>query len=285
MYKLRVISESELDEELKKIDICLLTIPFGVRDQYIRRCADLGKAVYVEKPFAQTAEQHKEYCSLFPQHALAVGFNRRFFKLMYDIKCIIDFGYFGKLRSIRFNQGYFQIKGGSGYISNAKLAGGGIMMESAVHLMDMVLHFTNATGVKVKQVKTICRDGIDFDTWAQSELLLGDESIPVESHVTCLRNTDNGIWLEFENASLHIQPAPDGQLMVYKDGQQNSFLIDKLRRTEAKDVSYTVLGSFILFWKHFIASVRTTIPNKTNASSSLLTSEWTGEIYRHINNN
>ena len=52
MYGIDIKHEEALEKGIEEVDICLLTVPFGVRIPYIQICADKNKAVYVEKPFA-----------------------------------------------------------------------------------------------------------------------------------------------------------------------------------------------------------------------------------------
>src|SRR5450759_4524165 len=54
MFNVRAINEPALKIAIEEIDICLLTIPYGVRKEFIKKCAALNKSIYVEKPFART---------------------------------------------------------------------------------------------------------------------------------------------------------------------------------------------------------------------------------------
>ena len=77
MYKIPIVHEAVLENAMDEIDICLLTVPYGVRSKYIEACALKKKALYVEKPFAINLQEHQHYCSLFTPANLAVGFQRR----------------------------------------------------------------------------------------------------------------------------------------------------------------------------------------------------------------
>ena len=107
MYPVEKINADSLDEKIAATDLCLIAVPYGVRDSYIRTCAAMKKMVYVEKPFATTTAQHEEYCKLFEPPDIAIGFQRRYYPFVEEIKQIISEGAHGKIRSIHFNQGYF----------------------------------------------------------------------------------------------------------------------------------------------------------------------------------
>src|SRR5580658_475915 len=74
MYGIRPVAIDGLSAALDGVDVCLLAVPYGARPAFIEMCASRGKALYVEKPFATTLQEHERYCSLFPAHKLAVGF-------------------------------------------------------------------------------------------------------------------------------------------------------------------------------------------------------------------
>ena len=66
-------------KSLKEIDLCFIAIPVGARKPYLEACAQAGISIYVEKPFARTSEEHEYFRSLYPDHKVAVGLQRRFF--------------------------------------------------------------------------------------------------------------------------------------------------------------------------------------------------------------
>lgn len=280
MYGLIAISEQDLEPKISEVDICLLAVPYGVRSSYIRMCAEMNKAIYVEKPFAVTPGEHKEYCDLFPGHKLAVGFQRRYYKTVQDLKDIIQQGIFGKLHSIEFRQGYFQLKGGSGFISNAAMSGGGVIIESAIHTLDQILLFTEASQVDVLELKTISKNGIDYDTVFSGNISSASGEVKYNCHISSLRNLDNGVSLTFENAVVELMPSPASVLNV--KGPAETFSLEyKNDKNKAESVNH----SFVLFWMDFINAYKTGKPNQTSGVSSLLTSEWIGRIYSFINNN
>ncbi len=95
MFQVPALKEEELDSAIQQIDICLLTVPYGARKYFIEKCASKNKSLYVEKPFATKSDEHINYCSLFPAYKLAVGFQRRYYKIVYDLQKIIGSRIFG----------------------------------------------------------------------------------------------------------------------------------------------------------------------------------------------
>jgi predicted dehydrogenase len=281
MYNLKPIGEAVLKTQLANIDICLLAVPYGVRSDYIRLCADLGKALYVEKPFATTAKEHSTFCDLFPPYKLAVGFQRRYYKSVQDLKAIIDQEIFGKLRSVKFSQGYFQLKGGTGFISDAAMSGGGVIIESAIHTLDQILQFTEAEDVQVKEARAIYKNGIDYDTHFSGSLNSRKGTVDYTCHISCLRNLDNGLVLQFDNATLQLMPGPAPEIMIKTASGNIQVSHLPLRGNAAENVN----KAFVLLWSDFITALRKQESNTTSGVSSMLTSVWIENIYKRINNN
>jgi len=276
MYKIAPVITNNLEEEISKIDICVITIPYGVRMPYLQAASRFKKSVYVEKPFALSVQEHIDISSMFNANEIAIGFQRRCYKIAHELKEIIQSGIFGSLKNIDFKQGYFSIKGGKGYLSDVNLSGGGVIIESAIHSFDQILNFTAATDVEVDNLSFIQKNGIDYDTTVQSYLTTPLGKIPVTSQVSTLRNLNNGLTLSFDHATIKCKLSPDAIINVFsKNGKQ--FSIENLFNLQ--NYPKTVNSSFFLFWEKFIESLNKKTENFTSASTSLLTTKWMENIY------
>ncbi len=282
MYDVQPVVDNKWEEAISKIDICVITIPYGVRIEYLKAAARLKKSVYVEKPFALSVKEHVEVSSMFKSHEIAIGFQRRCYKIADDLKQLIASGIFGSLKRIEYNQGYFTLKGGQGYLSDVKLSGGGVIIESAIHAFDQILNFTQSTNVEVEKVKYLQKNGIDYDSSVQSCLTTPFGKISVASQVSTLRNLNNGLGLSFDNATVKCKLSADAIISVYShDDRQQIFTTEK----DCNIFSYpkSINGSFFIFWKNFIKALDEKAQNLTSANSSLLTTEWMEKIYARIN--
>jgi len=284
MYNIATINETDLEEAMGAVDICLLTIPFGARPAYIKMIALAGKALYVEKPFALTLETHQEYCNLFRPHQLAIGYQRREYSLVSQLESVISSGIFGTLKEIRFTQGHFTLKGGKGYLSDANLSGGGVIIESAIHSLDQLLLISKAERVQVNHVKSLSENGIDYDSDFSSTIFTGKGRVETGCRVSALRNLDNGIQLYFDNAIVHstTDPSPVIKVTDHK-GSNIHFNFSPIRgKAGSASTAVTVPQSFVFFWRRFIAALRDQQVNLTSAESSLLTTAWVEQLYNHI---
>lgn len=281
MYGVPAIDEAGMNAELKNIDICLLTVPYGVRKEFIYKCAEAKTALYVEKPFAVSYAEHKEYADLFPAGKIAIGFQRRYYHTTSIVETIVKQQCFGLLHKVILKQGYFQLKGGTGFMSDSKISGGGVIIESAIHTLDQVLQFTGATDVLVKEVSGVYSNGTDYDTRFTTTVSTPNNNVEVLSHVSCLKNLDNGIELHFDNATIHFQPSAVSELLVRtKDGTR--LLISDIEQIQSPCYARSVNMAFILFWKDFVHSVRTSAENRTSGNSSLLTTKWIEGVYNKL---
>ncbi len=282
MYNINAVNELT-DAQWEQVDICLLAIPYGFRNEYIHKCASLGKALYVEKPFATTVAEHQAYAALFRPGHLAIGFQRRYYKTIAVLEFLVQSGLFGKLLKIEFNQGYFSLKGGAGHLSDAKLSGGGVIIESAIHALDQILMITHATGVSVDFVRSVASKGIDYDTEFGATITAEQGQIQLSAGISTLRNLDNGVTFQFESAIVRTELNADEAIHVVPNNG-DKFKIDSISGfTCSRPVAASMNTSFYFFWKEFLQGYKNSMNNITEASSSILTTALIEGLYARIN--
>src|ERR1035437_2035058 len=276
MFRVSSIKEEELEDAIKRIDICLLTVPYGVRKTFIEKCAEHGKSLYVEKPFATKAEEHNYYCNLFPSHKLAIGFKRRYSAIVPFLQQLIQSRVFGSLINSRFNQGYFTLKGGNKFFSEVNLSGGGVIIESAIHALDQILLITSAKQVVVKDIKVLHKNLLDFDSVFSSVVYTDNEEISITCEISNLRNLENGLELHFENAAVKCQLTPHSTIKVLsKNNEAVVYLPNLIDHPGANSISQ----SFYIFWREFINALNLKNTNLTSGNSSILTTSWIDQLY------
>jgi predicted dehydrogenase len=285
MYGIPSLPHGMAGEDLPDVDVCLLATPYGSRKPYIEACRQKGKALVIEKPFAFSKEEHLANCSGFRQWDIGVNFQRRYYHSVGVLRKIIRLNVFGRLKYIRFVQGNFTLKGGSGYLSNVALAGGGVIAESCSHILDIILAVTAAEDVKVIQLQSLHLAGLDYDTVFDSEIKMGNDEVAVRCEISTLRNLDNGLCLEFEHANVSCDLSPDGKIFIRDAGKkQVEFVVAESPSYEGLSLQATRIGdAFLAFWRQFLLGLREQKANRTSAYSSLLTSSWIGDIYGKIN--
>lgn len=279
MYGVPSRAADGLPALLSEVDVCLLATPVGARARYVDLCAEAGKAVLAEKPFATTEAAHRSYCDRFPAHALGVSFQRRFYASITAIRAIVEGRHFGDLQSVSFAIGGFDLKSGgpTRYLGDPRLSGGGVVMDLGIHVLDQILHVTGATDVEVRAVQSIFLDGLDFDAIIEGALHLDRRRIRVRGQVTRLRPIANELEFEFENGVVRFGSDPDATLTFVP---RNSGV--PLRLEPRVEGSTTVAQAFFQLWSTFIRGLHGQATTPASATTSVLTTRWVDKIYERM---
>lgn len=138
---------TDLDEMLKVAEIDVITIctPSGFHGDIAVKAAQAKKHIIVEKPIALTLEDTDRMILASKNNnvKLAVVHPNRFRPVMMELKKLMDSGFFGKLShancTVRWNrnQAYYDQAPWRG----TKALDGGVLMNQAIHNLDLLLWF------------------------------------------------------------------------------------------------------------------------------------------------
>ena len=142
-------SVAENEDEIinnPKIDAVFVCTPNYRIVPLCKQALASGKHVFSEKPPAFNAAEVEEVCEVEAASGktLMYGFNHRHHGSIKKMKEIVDGGKMGKILWMRGRYGkevddeYFK-----GWRANPKLAGGGIMLDQGIHMLDLLLHFAD----------------------------------------------------------------------------------------------------------------------------------------------
>ena len=277
MYGITTTTVELLPEKISEVDVVLLSLPYGVRTPYYDLCAQQGCHVYVEKPFARSTAEHDDIASKFQDNMLTIGFNRRYYKNLAILIQILSTQMFGPLSSISIRQGFFSLSGWSGFRSDARLSGGGVLIESGIHLLDTALVATKAKDIQIDNVRMATKDGIDYHTEASGSLMLDESKVLIDIEISCLKNFNSGIWFRFDGAELHYPMSPSEPITLRNTGNH------VIGRIEL-DVNgaTTVAQSLDMTWQACLKNIRqqagtkTITPNSCRLTSKALELLYTG---------
>ena len=125
-----------------KPDALLVCTPPKLHYPIIKKAAELGIHVFVEKPFTTQYAQASELAEIFKANKLVnqVGYVNRFNDVFLKVKELLDIGVNGKM--IRFRTEMFSCtitkpQSGSGW-RNMREEGGGATFEMASHAIDLI---------------------------------------------------------------------------------------------------------------------------------------------------
>lgn len=269
----RVFAPLDL-RDLPKADIVLLAIPYPVRGPYYEPLRGCGSALYVEKPFASSAEEHRRICGMFPAHRLACGLQYRSWGPTLAMKRVVEERPFGRLRRVHYGRGETIVRTGG----RSKADAGGVLLDLGVHGLDMVLFASGASRAVVESVSMEMDDGFDLHVASRLSLLGEgeDEAVEFEFAVSWLAETQNACVFEFDNASVTVEISGDPALRVNSRRGRGSFVI----QPDEGPYPTTPYQTFHAHWRKFLDGVRSESVNHTSAVTSVATTEVLEQMYR-----
>jgi predicted dehydrogenase len=137
-----------------KLDAVVICSPHTLHHLHIKDALENGCHVLVEKPMACTIEETEELIQVADKSGkvLQVSYQRHFDPLFIYIKEAIESGEIGKLTSVTASlyQNWKPLTIGT-WRQNPQLSGGGMLLDSGSHIIDILLW---TTGLEPEQVVT-----------------------------------------------------------------------------------------------------------------------------------
>jgi predicted dehydrogenase len=135
--------------------IFVCTPNHAIKDLVVRSL-DSGKHVFAEKPPGISAEQVNEMMAAEarnPEKKLMFGFNHRYHESIQTAKRHIDSGEYGRILWLRGRYGKSVDESFyNNWRSDRSLAGGGILMDQGIHMLDLLMYFAGG----FDEVKSFC---------------------------------------------------------------------------------------------------------------------------------
>ena len=141
------------DTGIEAIFICT---PNYLTKDLVVRSLDSGKHVFAEKPPGVSSDQMNEMMAAEdrnPSQKLMFGFNHRYHESVRTAKQHVDSGEYGRILWMRGRYGksvdetFFE-----NWRSERSRAGGGILMDQGIHMLDLLMHFAGG----FDEVKSFC---------------------------------------------------------------------------------------------------------------------------------
>jgi predicted dehydrogenase len=237
--------------------------------------AKRGTHVLSEKPLATSLRDAERTCEMYPEHALACGFQRRAYATANLARLLVSQNWFGPLRSVAVSEGALTTKTGadSRFYDQAG-SGGGVLMDLGCHSLDLAIYISGATEVAIAEQRFVFDDGVDREVEARMELRMPSGSCELDYFVTWLRPAENVIKLRFDNCVASLSCRPSEHIDVR--GIQS----EQVAQLAAKGAgATTVYQAFYLEWMDFLEGVRNRQPSKFSARSALTTGRAVEVLY------
>ena len=257
------------------IDLALLAVPLGARAPYIDSAAAANVAIYCEKPAARDQTEHQQLTQRFAPHACAIGLQRRFYPQVALLRQANTRGWFGLLQSVQLRSCNFNLKSGGAqhFAQDVSQAGGGVTLESAIHLIDIALWSCSTASIRVLERAAFAQGLLDFEMRFRAAIQSPAcaSSIAFTAEISSLRNDPrNGVELHFERAILRWNCDAGSPVLIAND-TGNVVLGSQLS---------SIAASFSECWSAVFDALHTQTPNASSACYSEATSALMGQLYQ-----
>jgi len=205
---------TNVDDMFEYVDAVIVATPNYQHFPIAKTCLENGKHVLCEKPLAITSQECKQLISIAKknQTKLTVAHVRRFYQAAKKTKNLIYSEHFGPIKSFEFEEGtIFNWPANSGFYFDKKLAGGGVLIDIGVHVLDLLLWWF---GTRLRKVDYIDDNLGGVEAVAEINIQLSNNiegSIKL-SRLSILKNRYN---ISFENGWIEWNPLFPKYFYIY----------------------------------------------------------------------
>lgn len=129
----------------QNLDVLFVSLPNYLAAEATIAGLEKGLHVFCEKPPGRSVQDIKDVIKVENEHPklkLKYGFNHRYHASVAEAKKIIGSGQYGEIINIRGIYGKSSIiPFDTGWRSKRKYAGGGILLDQGIHMLDMIRYF------------------------------------------------------------------------------------------------------------------------------------------------
>lgn len=263
-------------------DVVLLSTPVGVRGAYYDLFASRGTAVFAEKPLTVSSSEAVRLCSLFPDHALACGFQRRTYASVAIAKACVQHGIFGTIRSVSISEGARTTKTGTDarFYDDWSMGCGGILRDLGSHALDLVFQISGAVMARPLSQRFVFDGHVDREVEASLRFSGPAGEFDAEVFLTWLSDVENILEIRFDRCILSIPSRAEGTVRLLDLNHRSlcMTLQSTLRR------STTTYQAFYLEWEFFLEGVRRGQASDFSAASCLPTVRAVETLYESAGN-
>jgi predicted dehydrogenase len=135
---------------LPDTDVVLLATPVGVRDVYVDLVAEMGAALFAEKPFAVDTDTHREFLDQLSAPATC-NYMRTTYSSIQQLTALVDSGAFGPIESVSMTRGLIGSTGISAgsFRTDSDKSGGGVLIEKGCHDLSQLVEVFGDAHIEV----------------------------------------------------------------------------------------------------------------------------------------
>ncbi|PKN76415.1 MAG: oxidoreductase [Deltaproteobacteria bacterium HGW-Deltaproteobacteria-10] len=129
----------------ENLDVLFVSLPNYLAAEATIAGLERGLHVFCEKPPGRTVQDIRDVITVEkkqPHLKLKYGFNHRYHESVQEAKKVIESGQYGEIINLRGIYGKSSIiPFDKGWRAERQYAGGGILLDQGIHMLDMICHF------------------------------------------------------------------------------------------------------------------------------------------------
>jgi predicted dehydrogenase len=170
------------------LDGLVIATPSAQHAEQTARALEAGIAVYCQKPLSRTGKEAHALIELARKQQLLLGVDLcyRYLRATEAVKTLLDSGALGSVfaANLVFHNAYGPDKP---WFYDARLSGGGCLMDLGIHLLDLAAWMLNEDGFHVEAAHLFCKgapliDANETEDYASAALTLGGR---IAVNITC----------------------------------------------------------------------------------------------------
>lgn len=204
----------DLEAIFDYVDAVIVAVPNYLHFPISKKCLEAGKHVLCEKPMTISSESASELVGCAKKNGVKLGVAhvRRFYPSSQSVKQIIKDKLFGNPISFDCQEGLvFNWPTESGFFFNKEKAGGGVLMDIGVHLLDLLMRCFDSKPTLLEYeddnlggVEAFSRMKLKFDNKVEGTVTI--------SRLSQLRNTYR---IQCEKGTVEYSPFDMAQYFIY----------------------------------------------------------------------
>jgi predicted dehydrogenase len=230
---------SGIEDIIDHVDAVIVSTPNYLHYSICKQFLSAGKHILCEKPVTTNVHDCEELINLAKKYSLkfAAAHTRRFYKASRIIKSIIDNDDLGEIRSFHFEEGtIFTWPTVSGFFFDKREAGGGVLMDIGIHLLDLLFYWLPYQ-IKKIDYKDDNLGGVEAFSKIKLVLSNGISGTVTISRLSVLKNRYR---LEFEDGVVEWDPLHPNRVYIL----ENSAKIKKTIKIRNEDPVLELIKDF-----------------------------------------
>ena len=192
--------------DVKDVDAVIVAVPNALHAEVANHFLDMDISVLCEKPIATSVVDAKSMIRSCERTGarLAINHPRRRFNSYRIAKSLIDRNSLGSLEGITYEEGLvFNWPSSSSFLLNPLMSGGGVLMDTGVHIVDLI-HWLFNCEINLLHYEDDGLGRIESNSDIQCYLPRNQERIPCKISLSRTRRLDNCMTIRGQSCLIKV---------------------------------------------------------------------------------